>query len=118
MAKMWNKWTRSGTEMGSSTSRMIEKLAGSGRGSKGKIKFKPLGKSSQNISGETQSSFEGGSTKASEGVLSDKQRISFLLKHNLNKLLSLFAVGGATKALNKRKEDKKKRVSRTILTEY
>jgi len=118
MAKMWNKWSRSGTEMGSSTSRMIEKLAGSGGGSKGKIKFKPLGKSSQNISGETQSSFEGGSTKASEGVLSDKQRISFLLKHNLNKLLSLFAVGGATKALNKRKEDKKKRVGRTILTEY
>ena len=62
---MWNKWTRSGTEMGSSTSRMIEKLAGSGGGG-GKIKFKPLGKSSQNISGETQSSFEGGSTNQQE----------------------------------------------------
>ena len=117
MAKFKGK-SYTGTERPASISHLIERFGGGGGGGGGKIgfKYKPSAKGATNISGPTQSSYAGGSTKASTGVLSQSRKISFLLKHNFNKILSLFAVGGATKALNKRKEDKKKRVGRTILT--
>ena len=120
--KYKNKSTRSGTERPTSISNLIERMGGAGGGG-GKIgfKYKPSGKGATNISGPTQSSYAGGPPKGPSpggGTFSPARKVSFLLNKGFNKILGLFATGGATKALNKRKEDKKKRVGRTILTEY
>ena len=115
MARMWDKWGRRGTE---GRADILDKfVGGSGGGSRGKIGFKynPSAKGAKNISGDTQTAGKVAQSP-SEGVLSPSRKISYLLDKGFNKLLGLFAVGGATKALNKRKEDKKKRVGRTILT--
>mgnify|MGYP003651631606 CR=1 FL=1 len=113
--KYKNKSTRTGTERPASISNLIERMGGSGSGG-GKIgfKYKPSAKGAKNISGDTQTAGKVAQSP-SEGVLSPSRKISYLLDKGFNKILGLFATAGATKALNKRKKEKKNKQG-TILT--
>ena len=115
MAKMWNKWTRTGTEMGSSTSRMIEKLSGAGVGG-GKIgfKYKPSAKGATNISGPTQTSGIHPSVAKQAKTINP---VRFWLSKGVNKITSFGVISAGSAAATKKKKQKK-RVGRTILTEY
>ena len=85
MAKMWNKWSRTGTEMGSSTSRMIEKLSGI---------HPSVAKQAKTIN-----------------------PVRFWLSKGVNKITSFGVISAGSAAATKKKKQKK-RVGRTILTEY
>lgn len=104
------KKSYTGTEMESSTSRIIERMGGASGGSSGKVRFKyrPTVEGARNISGPTQKAWEGPKKKPSEGPLSQKKKINYLLK-DFHYLAGVPIVAAADKF-------RKKNTQGTILT--
>ena len=113
MAKMWNKWGRRGTE---GRADILDKFVGGSGGGGGKIgfKYKPSGKGATNISGPTQTSGMHPSV-AKQGKTINP--VSFWLSKGVNKITSFGVISAGSAAATKKKKQKK-RVGRTILTEY
>jgi len=116
-----NKSSRTGTERSASISNFIEKMGGAGRGGGGKIGlYKPTTPNAKNISGDTQTAFQGGppasvkGAKLGEGIFSPSRKISYLLGRGFTNLTALAGISaGAKKMLKKHKEEKRQG---TILT--
>ena len=114
--KYKNKSTRSGTERPRSISNLIETMGGAGGGG-GKLgfKYKPSGKGATNISGPTQTSGIHPSV-AKQAKTIDPVR--FWLRNIPGAKITSFGVISAGSAAATKKKKQKKRVGRTILTEY